>query len=35
MEARPPKPEYDFVKIKEPTVVKTPDIVVEIIKTTQ
>jgi hypothetical protein len=35
IEARPPKAEYDFVKIKEPTVVKTPDIVVETIKTTK
>jgi len=34
MEARPPKAEYDFVKIAQPTTVKTPDIVVHTIKTT-
>ena len=35
MEARPPKPEYDFVKIAKAEKVVTPDIKIETIKTTK
>ena len=35
MEARPPKPEYDFVKIAKAGKVVTPDIKIETIKTTK
>ena len=35
MEARPPKPEYDFVKIAKAGKVITPDIKIETIKTTK